>query len=71
MHFEIKRRAPAVCTKASRVSNSWRGAGSFTDSDPPDAKQSSTDSTSVSSFFNSDDTKLEYKASEPVNDRER
>ena len=26
---------------------------------------------SVSSFFNTDDTKLEYNASEPVNDRER
>ncbi len=26
---------------------------------------------SVSSFFNTDDTKLEYNASEPVNDRKR
>ncbi len=26
---------------------------------------------SVSSFFNTDDTKLEYNASEPVNDRQR
>jgi len=26
---------------------------------------------SVSSFFNTDDTKLEYNASEPVNDRRR
>ena len=36
-----------------------------------DARRSRRPPVSVSSFFNTDDTKLEYNASEPVNDRKR